>query len=414
VPDVSFSGLVIVSAVAFLAPLVLGLLPRVRLPAVVLEIILGIVIGPSALGWVHMDLPIRILAVVGLGFLLFLAGLEVELERLRGRLLRLPLVGFFISLAVAAAVGYGLDLAGLIHAPLLVGIALVATSLGLVVPVLKDAGQSASDFGQLVIAGATIADFGAVILLTLFFSGESSGTGTKLLLLGVFVALIAVAALSVAGASRSMRISAVLVRLQDTTAQIRVRGAVLLLIAFVALAARFGLETILGAFLAGVVLGLIDRDTMMTHPHFRMKLEGIGYGFLVPIFFVSSGIQFDLKALFASASSLALVPLFLAALLLVRGVPALVYRPVVGARPTGAAALLQATSLPFIVTAASIGSSLGQISRATAAALIAAGLLSVLLFPTVALGLIRTSTAQNQQHDGRVRDAREGMHQTPL
>jgi Kef-type K+ transport system membrane component KefB len=414
VPDVSFSGLVIVSAVAFLAPLVLGLLPRVRVPAVVLEIVLGIVIGPSVLGWVHMDLPIRILAVVGLGFLLFLAGLEVELERLRGPLLRLPLVGFLISLAAAAAVGYGLDLAGLIRAPLLVGIALVATSLGLVVPVLKDARQSGSDFGQLVIAGATIADFGAVILLTLFFSGESSGTGTKLLLLGVFVALIASAAISVAGASRSRRISSALVRLQDTTAQIRVRGAVLLLIAFVALAARFGLETILGAFLAGVVLGLIDRDPMMTHPHFRMKLEGIGYGFLVPIFFISSGIQFDLKALFESASSLALVPLFLLALLVVRGIPALVYRPVVGTRPTAAAALLQATSLPFIVTAASIGVSLGQLSKATAAALIAAGLLSVLVFPTVALGLIRSSSTRNARHDSPVQDAKEDMDRTRL
>jgi Kef-type K+ transport system membrane component KefB len=187
-----------------------------------------------------------------------------------------------------------------------------------------------------------------------------------------------------------------------------------LLIAFVALAARFGLETILGAFLAGVVLGLIDRDALMTHPHFRMKLEGIGYGFLVPIFFVASGIQFDLKALFASASSLALVPLFLIALLLVRGIPALVYRPVVGARPAAAAGLLQATSLPFIVTAASIGTSLGQIADATAAALIAAGLLSVLVFPTAALGLIRGVSSRDQERDGSVQNAKEDMERTRL
>jgi Kef-type K+ transport system membrane component KefB len=393
VPDVSFAGLVIVSAVAFVAPLALGLFPRVRVPAVVLEIVLGIVIGPSVLGWVHMDVSIGVLAVIGLGFLLFLAGLEVELDRLRGPLLRLPGLGFVASLAVAGAIAALIAVVGLIHAPLLVAIALVATSLGLVVPVLRDAGESRTDFGQLVIAGATVADFGAVILLTLFFSGESSGVGTKLLLLGIFGGLVGAAGLSVATAGRSMRISAALVRLQDTTAQIRVRGAVLLLISFVALAARFGLETILGAFLAGVVLGLMDRDRMMTHPHFRLKLEGLGYGFFVPVFFISSGIRFDLQALFASASSLALIPLFLVALILARGVPALLYRPVIHTPRTAAAALLQATSLPFIVTATSIGVALHQISKATAAALVAAGLMSVLVFPTVALSLLQRAGA---------------------
>jgi Kef-type K+ transport system membrane component KefB len=389
VPDVSFSNLVAVSAVAFAAPLLLGLFPRVKLPAVVLEIVAGIVLGPTGLGWVRPDLPVQVLAVVGLGFLLFLAGLEVELDRLRGRLLRLPAVGFAISLLIGLGVGVGLRLGGLVKSPLLIGITLVATSLGLVVPVLKDAGEATSQFGQLVIAGGTIADFGAVILLTLFFSGEASGVGTKLLLLAIFVLMIGAVGLSVARAGRSMRVSAVLVRLQDTTAQIRVRGAVLLLLAFVAIAERFGLETILGAFLAGVLLGMIDRDAMMTHPHFRTKLEGIGYGFLIPVFFVSSGLNFDLDALFSTPTTILRAPIFLLALLAVRGVPAILYRPLVGNRRTVAAALLQATSLPFIVVAARIGVSLDLISEANAAALIAAGLLSVLIFPLVALGLLR-------------------------
>jgi Kef-type K+ transport system membrane component KefB len=189
-----------------------------------------------------------------------------------------------------------------------------------------------------------------------------------------------------------MRISAVLLRLYDTTAQIRIRGAVLLLIAFVAIAGRFGLETILGAFLAGVVLGMVDRDAMMTHPHFRTKIEGIGYGFLIPVFFVSSGLTFDLNALFSSPTTILRAPIFLLALLAVRGIPALLYRPVVGNRRTVAAALLQATSLPFVVVAARIGVSLDLISGANAAALVAAGLLSVLIFPIVALGLLRERT----------------------
>jgi Kef-type K+ transport system membrane component KefB len=389
VPDVSFNGLVIVSAVAFAAPLLLGLFPRLRLPAVVLEIVLGIAIGPSGLGWVTLDLPIRVLAVIGLGFLLFLAGLEIEVGHLRGRLLRLPLVGFAVSLGLGVATGVVLHATDQVKSPLLVGIMLSATSLGLVVPVLKDAGQAGSDFGQLVIAGGTVADFGAVILLTLFFSGQASGIGTKLLLLAIFVLLIAAVGVSVARAGRSMRVSSVLLRLQDTTAQIRVRGAMLLLLAFVALASRFGLETILGAFLAGVILAMVDRDAMMTHPHFRTKLEGIGYGFLVPVFFVSSGLQFDLHALTSKASTLLLVPIFAAALLLVRGAPALLYRPVVGNRRSAAAALLQATSLPFIVAAVRIGMDLGLIRPGTGAALVAAGLFSVLVFPLVALSLLR-------------------------
>ena len=392
-PDVSFSGLVIVSAVAFAAPLLLGLFPRVRLPAVVLEIVLGIVIGPAVLGWVKADLPIQVLSLMGLAFLLFLAGLEVELERLRGRLLRLAGGGFVLSLVLALGVGASLQAAGQVRSALLIAIILVATSLGLVVPVLKDAGEVASEFGQLVVAAGTIADFGAVILLSLFFSGESGGVGSKLILLGGFVLVLAVVGLSVAGAGRWSRLSGVLLRLQDTTAQIRVRGAVLLLIGVVAVAERFGLETILGAFMAGVILRMVDRDRMMTHPNFRVKLEGIGYGFLVPVFFVSSGLGFNLSALFSSVSTVLRVPIFLLALLLVRGVPALLYRRSATSRQVAAAALLQATSLPFIVAATAIGVNLGKISAATAAALIAAGLLSVLIFPAVSVGLLKRKEA---------------------
>jgi len=394
VPDVSFFGLTVVAAVAFGAPLLFGLFPKIRIPAVVLEILLGIATGPSGLGWVRFDLPIQILSVVGLAFLLFLAGLEVEVDRLRGRLLRLPGMGFVLSLALGLGVGLAMKAAGQVRSPLLIGITLVATSLGLVVPVLKDAGEASTDFGQLVIAGGTVADFGAVILLTLFFSGQASGVGAKLLLLGIFVLTVAAVGASVARAGRSMRISAVVLRLQDTTAQIRVRGAVLLLIAFVALAGRFGLETILGAFLAGVVLGMVDRDPMMTHPHFRTKLEGIGYGFLIPVFFVSSGLTFDLHALFSSPSTIVRTPLFLVVLLAVRGIPALLYRPLVGDRRTVAAALLQATSLPFIVVATRLGVSLGLISAANAAALVAAGLLSVVIFPLAALGLLTRASRE--------------------
>jgi len=388
-PNVSFSGLLIVTVVAFAAPLLLGLSPARRLPSVVIEIVAGIVIGPSVLGWVKVDLPISILSLVGLAFLLFLSGLEVELDRLKGRILLFVGGGFILSFGMALLVGYGFSAAGQVKSPLLVAILLSATSLGVVIPLLKDAGESASDYGQLVIAGATIADFGAIILLSLFFSREATSTGTKLVLLGSFVLLAIAFAFAVLGVERSMRFSPVLLRLQDTTAQIRVRGAFMLLAAFVALAEGFGLEVILGAFLAGVILRLVDRDRMMTHPQFRQKLEAIGFGVFIPIFFVTTGIRFDLAALFASASTILLVPLFLLALLLVRGIPALLYRPLTDTRRTIVAGLLQAISLPFIVAASQIGMELGLLTKATGAALITAGLLSVILFPITALTLLR-------------------------
>ena len=385
---ISFSNLVVVAAVAFMAPLVLGQFPRLRLPSVVLELVLGIAIGPSGLGWVHSDVPVKVLSLVGLAFLLFLAGLDVELERLRGRLLRLAALGFFVSVGLALSAGYALRAIGQVRNPLFIGIVLSATAVGLVAPVLKDAGQTESMFGQLVLAGATMADFGTIVLLSLFFSGTSAGLGARLAILASFTALVAAVGLAVGGIGRSVSLSGLLVKLQDTTAQIRVRGAVLLLVAFIALAERFGLETILGAFMAGVILRIVDRDATATHPHFRQKLDGIGYGFVIPVFFVASGVQFDLSALLASPPTMLRVPLFLLAILLVRGIPALVYRGAVGTRRTIAASLLQATSLSFIVAAADIGIAIGQISETTGAALIGAGLLSVMIFPASALMLL--------------------------
>ena len=388
-PDVSFLGLLLVVLAGFAAPLALGLLPRLALPAVVLEIVIGIVIGPSGLGWVESDAPIEILALVGLAFLLFLAGLEVDLEKLKGRTLGLALASFLASFAIAVVVGLALGAGGLVDSPLLVATILVSTSLGVVIAALKDAGHGHSPFGQLVLAAASIADVGAILLLSLFFSRESTGAGAKVVLLGGFAVLALAVVLALRRAEHSMGLSDLLVRLQDTTAQIRVRGAFALLLVFVVLAERLGVEAILGAFVAGAILSLIDRDRGMTHPEFRLKLSAIGFGVFIPVFFVNSGLEFDLAALFASSATVALVPLFLAALLLVRGLPALLYLKVASAREMASAGLLQATSLPFIVTGAQIGMELSLISRAVGAALVGAGLLSVLIFPLAALALLR-------------------------
>jgi Kef-type K+ transport system membrane component KefB len=388
----SFGNLLVVTLIAVGAPLAAAAIPRVRIPAVVLEIVAGIVVGPSVLAWVEVDEPIAALALVGLAFLLFLAGLEIDLRGLRGELLRLPVVGFALTLAVGLTAGVAFDAAGWVGDPVFLAIALSATSLGLVVPVLRDAGQADRPLGLLTITAATVADFGAVILLTLFFSEAEGGTVSRLVALVSFACVAAAVAVALGRAGRSMRLDGALVRLQDTTAEIRVRLAVSLLVGFVALAASAGLETILGAFVAGAVLGVVDRDTT-SHPHLRRKLDAVGFGFLIPVFFVASGLRFDLEALTDEPSALARVPLFLLALLAARGVPALLYRKQLDATGVRVAALLQATSLPFIVTAAEIGTSIGAIEPATAAALVSAGLLSVVAFPALALGRLRRNTA---------------------
>ena len=397
--EYEFTNLLVVAAVAFGAPLALGFVPSIRLPAVVLEIVLGIILGPAVLGWVEVDEPVGVLAILGLAMLLFLAGLEIDYDRLRGRLAGAAAAGFAVSFAIALVVGAALAITGIVDDALFVAIVLSATSLGVVIPVLKDSGRSGSTFGQLVIAAASVADFATIILLTLFFSGEASSLTSTLILLGAFFGLAALIGLAIAEAEHLSRLRSVIQRLQDTTAQIRVRGAFLLLVALTALASSLGLEVILGAFLAGAVLKLIDRDEMETEGPSRAKLDAIGFGVFIPVFFVATGIDFDLASL-GEAETLAKIPIFLVALVLVRGLPALLYRSQIPRREVVVAGLLQATSLPFIVAATAIGTSLGAIEPGTAAAFIAAGLLTVIIFPALSLALLGGAAAGPRPRGG--------------
>ena len=388
-PAVPYTNLLIVTAVGLIAPLALGFFPRLRLPAVVLELVLGIVIGPSGLGWAKADAPVSILALIGLAFVLFLSGLEIDVERLRGRILKLTALGFALSFAIAITLGLGLKAGGLVKSPLFVAIVLASSSVSVIFPVMKDSNNTSSSFGQLVLASASIAEFGAIMLLSLFFSGSgSTSTAGTLILLGVFALAVALVGVTIVGVERSISLSRVVRRLQDTTAQIRVRAAFVLLVGFSALADQVGLETILGAFAAGLLLSLIDRNED-THPQFRLKLEAAGFGVFIPVFFVTSGLRFDLNALFASPSTVARVPLFLLAIYVARGLPALVYVRLLGRARSVIAGVLQATSLTVIVAATQIGLQLGVVSRASAAGLVAAGLLSVVISPAAGLTLLR-------------------------
>jgi Kef-type K+ transport system membrane component KefB len=384
-------SLVTVLAVAALVPLLLGLVPRLPLPGPLVEILAGVVLGPSVLGWVQVDETVSAIALLGLSFLLFLAGSEVDLRRFRGTTGRRVGLSLLVSVLAAGLVTGVLVALGVGGAPLL-GVALLATSLGLVVPVLADAGRLADPVGRLTIAGASAGEIAAVVLLSVGLAGMDTPLAGRLLLLALLVVALGAIGLTVMGAEHSMRITGLIERLADTSAQIRVRLTVLLVAGLAFAAAALGFEAILGAFLAGVLVRALDPDPDRTHPLYPVKLDAVGYGLLVPVFFVTSGLTLDLDGLVEHPSALALVPAFLAALLLVRGLPALMLRGLLSGRETAAVALLQATSLPFLLAATEIGERTGILDPAVAAGLVAAGLVTVLVFPAAALALLARSS----------------------
>jgi len=384
---ISFSSLLIVGAVAVAVPLFLGLVPAVKVPAVVLEILGGILVGPTVLGWVHLDVAVRVIADLGLGFLLFMAGFEIDLRRFDRRTLTLVSRAFLLSMILALLVAYGLQLGGQVRDGLLVGITLVSTSLGVLVPILHDAGQTETIFGRMIMAAGSLAELAPLVLLSVFFSASSKNPGAELGLLAGFVGLTA----AIVVVTQRVRVwgplREVVHRLENTSSQLRVRLAITFALAFSAVAEHFGLATILGAFLAGVIVRRTD-ETPASQEEFQGKLEAIGFGFLIPVFFVSTGAGLDITALFHSTRAIILVPVFLVALLLVRGLPALLYVRVVGRTHAIAAGFMQATSLTFIVVATVIGVQTGHQRTSTAAALVVAGLLSVVIYPPIALRML--------------------------
>ena len=385
---ISFTGLLIVGVVAVAVPLLLGLVPAVKLPAVVLEILGGILVGPAVLGWVHLDVAVQVVSDLGLGFLLFMAGYEIDLRRFDRRLLILAGRAFAVSTVLALLVAYGFRLGGEVRDGLLVGITLMSTSLGVLVPILNDTEQTETYFGRLIMAAGSLAELAPLVLLSVFFSASSKNPATELGLLAGFVALTAVVVV-VAQRVRSWGpLREVVRRLEHTSSQLRVRLVITFALAFGVVAEHFGLAMILGAFLAGVIVRRTDESTA-SRQEFQGKLEAIGFGFLIPVFFVSTGVGLGVTSLFHSTRALIDVPVFLVALLAVRGLPALLYTRALGRTRAIAAGFMQATSLTFIVVATTIGVQTGHQRASTAAALVVAGLLSVIIYPPVALQILK-------------------------
>jgi Kef-type K+ transport system membrane component KefB len=397
----SFNNVLIIGVVAVAVPALCALCPGLPVPGAVLEVVAGIIVGPAVLGWVHIDAPVVVLSDLGLGMLLFLAGLEIEVARLRGPLGRVAGMSFAVSAVLGLLCAYALHLAGLGGEPVFLAIVLVSTSAGLLLPLLKDAGLEKTRFGQLVMTAAALAEVIPILLLSLLFSAASKTSEQRAGSLVIFLVLLTVIGLALAGVRQLAGLDRLLDRLDDQSAQLRVRAALTLALGFGVLAFRFGFASILGAFAAGLLVRMIDLEGRAPHPQFEIKLQGIGFGFLIPIFFISTGVQFDLPALLGQPAALAEVPLFLLALLVVRGLPALLYTRLVGRRRARVAGLMQATTLTFVIVAAQVGVATGHISTASAASLLAAGLLSATLFPPVATRLLARSGEPAGQPAGR-------------
>jgi Kef-type K+ transport system membrane component KefB len=389
----NFTSLLIIGAVAVLMPLLLGLFPAVKVPAVVLEIVGGVLVGPTVLGWVQLNAPVRVISDLGLGFLLFMAGFEIDLRRVNRQALALASRAFLVSVVLALLAGYGLQLTGQITDGLLIGISLMATSLGILVPILKDAEHTDSPFGELVLAAGSLAELAPLILVSLFFSASSANPSVELGLLLGFAVLTVIVVLVAERIRRWGRLRQVVERLANTSSQLRVRLVITFALAFGVVAEHFGLATILGAFLAGIIVRRTGQSPV-SYQVLKGKLEAIGFGFLIPVFFVATGVGLNMDALFHSSRAEILVPVILVALLLVRGVPAVLYVRTLGRAAAVAAGFMQATSLTFIVVTTIIGVDTGHLKQSTASALVVAGLLSVILYPPVAMQLLKPGVGE--------------------
>ncbi len=382
------SALVIVG-VAAIAGLVTTLLPaRFAIPVVVLELVLGIAIGPEALGLAEVDTTTDFLADLGLGMLFFFAGYEIDFERIRGKPLTLGALGWLLSLALAYGIGGALAAAGVVVSYLYTGSAMATTAIGTLIPILRDADQIKTRFGAHLLGAGAMGEFGPILLVTLILS--TAQPLHEALILIFFVALaVFTGVIAVRSAWRGWPL---ITRSHEASSQLAVRLAVVLIFGLVALATELGLDLLLGGFLAGLItrVALKGREVEV----FESKLNAVGYGLLIPFFFVISGMEFDIAALFDSVSGMLKLVLFLGLFLVVRGAPALLlYRGVLGTRDRFALAFFSATELPLVVAITTLAVEGGHMRSSTAAGLVGAAIVSALVFPLIGLRLRQSAEA---------------------
>jgi Kef-type K+ transport system membrane component KefB len=378
------SLLVIVGAAALAGLLVMMLAPRLTIPVVVVELVIGIVIGPQVLDLAQVDPTTDFLGNLGLGMLFFFAGYEIDFDRIRGGPLKLAGLGWALSLVLAYSLGGALAAAGVVVSYLYTGSAMATTAIGTLIPILKDAGETRTKFGTYLLGAGAAGEFGPILLVTLILSTTNPLHEALILVLFVAVAVLT-GILAVRSAWKGWPI---VERAFEASSQVAVRVAVVLVFGLVALAAELGLDLLLGGFVAGMItrVALRGREVAV----FDSKLTAVGYGLLIPFFFVTSGMAFDLDALTESAGTMLEVPLFLGLFLVVRGTPALLlYRGALAARDRLALGFFSATELPLVVAITTVAIGTGHMHSGTAASLVGAAILSTLIYPLIGLRLRR-------------------------
>lgn len=378
----------VIVMIAALAAVTVAVLPaRLAPPVVVLELFLGILVGPQVLDIAGTDSFIEFFSNLGLGMLFFFAGYEIDFHRIRGKPMELGGAGWLLSIVLAYAIGGGLVAAGVIDSGLYTGSAMATTAIGTLIPILRDNRELDTKFGTYLLAAGGAGEFGPVLLVTLFLSTDHPLHEAVILIAFVFLA-IGVALASIGLAWRGWP---ALERTFETSSQLAVRVTVVLVFGLVLLASKIGLDVLLGGFVAG----LITRMALQGHELrvFESKLTAVGFGFFVPFFFVTSGIAFDLDAL-GSVSALLKLAMFFGLFLVVRGAPALLlYRRVFDLRDRSALAFYSATELPLVVAITGLAVEAGHMKTSTAAGLVGAAMLSTLVFPFVGLALRKRSEA---------------------
>jgi len=379
------SFLVIVGAAAVAAVIATVIAPRLVVPVVVLELLLGILIGPQVADIAHLDPATHFFGNLGLGMLFFFAGYEINFERIRGRPSELAALGWLISLGLAYAFAGILIVGDVIVSDLYTGSALATTAIGTLIPILRDAGELRTRFGTHLLAAGAAGEFGPILLVTMVLTSRHPFHEALILVLFVVLAVFT----GVVAVRTSVHGWPVLERTFETSSQLAVRLAMVLVFGLVALASQLGLDLLLGGFVAG----MITRQALRGHERavFESKLTAVGYGFLIPFFFVTSGMAFDVDELLTTSTALLKLPLFVVLFLVVRGIPALLlYRgPLPRLRDRTALAFFCATELPLVVAITTIARAHHDMRASTASALVGAAIISTLVYPLVGLRLRR-------------------------
>ena len=391
-PDISrdIYSLCTIFAIAALVPLILGLL-RIPVAEVVFLLGFGILFGPEMLGWIQLTGSIILLSQIGIGFLFFAAGLELEKHAIRGRSGKLAVMGWVVSVLLAMVAAGALEYLGIIRDFAGVAIALTSTALGTLLPVLRDKGLLRTDFGTYFMGAGAIGEFGPVLLISLLLTAKNPIMGAVAIALFGLVALIVA---QVPGRLKSDRVMTLVEAGHGTSSQTAIRLTVLLLLALLAVAEFFGLDIALGAFVAGIILKLYasGEETSLL----QTKLVGLAFGIFIPLFFVVSGAKLNIDSIVANPG---LLFLFFGLLLIVRGIPQFfIYRRALPqTRERTRFSLYVATALPIIVAVTTIEVDNGVMRDDVAAALVGAGALSVLVFPLVAQFLTPKSLPQEER-----------------